>query len=709
MSWNFASRPANAIYQLGYNTYTGLPGSISDYPSGHPFLIWHEGQTVSIPLNATPAEYTVMDYKGNVLVDHQPGTSSTLNLGQLPVGSYRVLFSHPSIVDATYRKSRGEFNVTVWRDVPDMVSKPPYEMYNITANERGEFWPCLHFSTLRLPLDDAADPDTTNPAYVSLSDIVHDNDLWQQRKAEVSADPYRVPVETIIHFRKGVGTYPSGVYTPGTGYDTGVAQVVNQFGTNGYWYECRNEPDIEAGASSDASQFVHELQDFHDYIKAANPNARVLGPNPVNVTSQLGWFETLLSLGGGNYLDGISFHNYNNVEGDLEICRQNVERFIALLTQYGQQNKPRFMTEWGTFAATYGSYTPMRQLRKVMMAIIFWEQYGIPKERFCIFYGFSHGFWDFPSFIAGDKSGLFPTAVAIRAYSYELRSKTFVSRYNFGDEDNDFLGSLYRNPSTGDGVAVFMAGERVGDPMTFRVTGGAGSLTLADAFGKTSTITVRGGKITLNLIGEPTYIRLPNGIDLVPLPRILGRNLVKTGDQALTVSSTGNAEAKYLVQDDPASSYYHVDMPLPITVTLTLGQQTTFDTIYVKGMMPWQVRGAILDATVEVYEGGSWVQAGTIHNTYKWIDHVSYKEDTGCWSETYYNERWSWLVDTGRQIRSDQIRLIVTNTTNGGEVAEVDVAGTGNGQGHSNEVLALQSINIYNSAHATQPEVLLEG
>lgn len=699
MSWNFLNPPVDQYVYPYRNT-----NWLGDYPAEHLFHIWHEGEQVVIDLSRTPPRYKLVDYRGNILLD-QAGTSNILNLGVLPIGYYRLLFYEPGVNIPTFEESRGELNISIWRDTGTLVSRP-MTMPSLRINGYiPQLWACLSASSLRFPIDNAVNPNEVGG--IRLSDAQNDDTVWRNSLNQVADDPHRTPLETVIHFRAGIGQYaPDFTYTARVGYEAGIAQVVNTFGTNRYWYECLNEPDIAFGAWR-ASEFIKELSDFHGAVKAANPNAKVLGPNPVNITSQLPWFRELLELGGGNYLDGISFHNYNGVEGDLEMSRKVAEDLIALLTEYGQQNKPLFMTEWGTFAATNGSFTPMRQLRKTLMAMLFWEQYGLPKERFIIFYGSSHGFWDFSSFYMSDKMGSYSTCTAIRVLSEEVYGKPFASRYYFGDEDNDFLGSLYQNPSDGSGVAVFMAGERIGDPMTFRVAG-ASSLVTVDAMGHTSTIQVVQGRITLALIGEPVYIRLPAGVTLTPEPRVLGRNLALVGNRAISSASTGNPDGRYVALDE-ITSPYQTDAPIPITVGVTLGQPTTFDTIYIKGMMPWQIRGSILEATVEIYENNSWVQVGAIANSYTWMKHISSKWDAGCWSETYFNERWSWLIDIGRQVRSTQIRLIVTKTTYGGEVEEINEAVTHDGQGNATQILSLQGIAVYNSAQSRQPEVLRQG
>ena len=629
---------------------------------------------------SVPDRYELHDWQGNLL----DSGACTLNfsLGVLPAGHYRVYFykdgaNHPVMGDAA-----GSMHVSVWRRKAGMRDKPGAhgEPYVLGA---------MNATTLRLdPIND-------------INNLQAEINTAQAQKAAFEAsylnysDMARPVKQVVVHFADG---------TSDPAWEEGVRQVVEAFGTENVWYECRNEPDTN---TPNAAAFVAELQQFHGYVKAANPNAQVLGPNQVSLNgSQLNWARTFFQNGGGDYVDGYSFHAYNMCSGELDRGRKNGQQVLDLLTEFGQQHKPRWMTEWGTFASTYGSFTPLRQLRWVMMDILLWEQYGVPKERFYYFYERSHGFWDYPSFLITDTYGLLPAATAMRVFAEEVFGKSYVQQLHFGDEDKDFIGSRYSSGS-GD-VIVLMACGRHGDTMSFAVTGAVPTtVEVIDCMGVSSLQPVTNGVLTLAVPGAPVYIRIPAGVSLAPRPRHFGPDLARQGLWSVAASSTGNAGAARLTAGAVPDDYpYYQDTPLPITITLKLGQMTSFDTVYIRGSQPWQLRSAILQGYVEVKDGANWERIGTIANSYVVKDFVTGWRDTNCYLETYFNERFSWCFTASQVFRSDEIRLVVTEATWGGEVAEAaafrNAANEVIGQGiNENAALSLQGIELYKTKSAT--------
>lgn len=673
MAWNWENSVHTPTYPWRYGSELDL------YPTDHPYYVYNDDEPVQMEFQSVPDRYELHDWQGNLL--DSGACTLHFSLGVLPAGHYRVYFykdgaNHPVMGDAA-----GSMHISVWRRKAGMRDKPGMygEPYVLGA---------MNATTLRL--------DPINDIDNLQAEI--DAALQQKTAFETSyldyPDAARVTKQVVVHFADG---------TNDPRWEAGVQQVVAAFGTENVWYECRNEPDTN---TADAAVFVAELQQFHAYVKAANPNAKVLGPNQVSLNSgQLHWARAFFQNGGGNYIDGYSFHAYNMCSGELDRGRKNAQRMVDLLTEFGQQNKPRWMTEWGCFASTYGSFTPMRQLRWVMMDMLLWEQYGIPKERFYYFYERSHGFWDYPSFLITDTYGLYPAATAMRVFSEEVFGKAYAERLDFGDEDQDFIGSRYSG-SNGD-VIVLMACGRHGDDVSFTVSGAApATLDVIDSMGASSTRLVSGGVCTIAVSGAPLYIRVPTGITLTTRPRRFGADLVRQGMWSVATSSTGHSGATRLtagaVPDD--YPYYH-DAPLPITLTLKLGQMTTFDTVYIRGSQPWQVRSAILEGYVEVKNGASWERIGTIENSYRVKHFVTGWRDTNCYIETYYNERFSWCFTAPQTFRTDEVRLVVTQATWGGEVAEAGQFRNADneevGQGLGMEGLSLQGIEIYKTKHST--------
>lgn len=643
-----------------------------DYPDGHFFYIWHTDEPVTIKLSVIPDRYELRDWKGQIL--STGNASAVVTLGIVPAGHYRLYFYNDGVDDPVYGNAAGAINIAVWRRSPGISDRPIVKDDSPLNSEAITSLSAIGATTIRHNITDATDVSYAVNDQIKPSKQLHDAYYFSY------PNPLRAEKEYVIHFSDG---------TRGAGSDAGVAEVINEFGVDGVWYECRNEPDT----NTSPEDFLPEMQEFHAMVKAANPNANVLGPNQVSINgNSLNWLRSFFQGGGGEYIDGFSFHAYNACSGELIKGRGNAERLIALLEEFGQQNKPRWMTEWGHFASTYGSYTPLRQVRWVMTEMLFWEQYGIPKERWYYFYNKSHGFWDYPSFIMTDKRGMLPTATAMRVFTEEVYAKAYSARLNFGDEDNDFLGSRYES-AAGDLIALIACG-RHGDSMRFKVDASLTELECVDTMGALSTIEVVNGYVTIAIDGTPRYIRIPHGMLFTPQPKEFGANLVRQGLWSDVVSSTGSGTATELIRAAIPPSYpYTQDGPLPVILTLTLGQMTSFNAVYIRGTQPWQLRSAILEGKIEVMNGSVWQEIGSISNDYTHFSFPVGWRDTNCATETYYNERFSWLVQLPQSYRSDKVRLIVTKATYGGEVEGVE---DGSGQGLGYEALSLTSIEVYN-------------
>ena len=663
MAWNFANSPNAPYFPKRYFN------QLDDYPTNHLYYVWNEGETVRFDFEAVPDTYELRSWKGELL---QSGNCTlAMNMGVLGVGHYRLYFYKTGANDQYTKNYAGAIHIAIWRKKAGMMDRPNQ---NTEENALG----ALNITTLRL--DPINNLDSIDDEIARALEQKNNFDAAYT----ANPDPARPPKNIVVHFADG--TYEEG-------WEAGVKKVVDALGTDGIWYECRNEPDT----NSSADTFFSELQQFYGYVKAANPNARVLGPNQVSINGgQYGWARRFFELGGGDYVDGYSFHAYNVCSGELDRGRYNAQRLVDLLTEFGQQNKPRWMTEWGAFATNYGSYIPMRQVRWLTMELLLWEQYGVPREHIFYFYLRSHGFWDYPSFITSDTYGFMPVATAFRVMAEETFGKAYAERLDFGDQDTDFIGSRY-NAASGDLVALMASGPH-GETVTFRVGGSVTSLEIIESMGASRTVTVTNGSVEIALLGEPLYVRLPHGTTFVPVTKKLGTNLVKLGMLPAVTASTGNTSVGRVWESPLPDDYpYWGDSPLPITITLKLGQMTSFDTVRIRGNQPWQVRSTILDGYVEVKTGSTWTRIGTIANNYTSFEFITGWRDTACYQESFFDEQFTWYFTAPQLLRSDEVRLVVTRATWGGEFAEsMQHFPTGDGgQGMSEECLSLQGIEVY--------------
>ncbi len=663
MAWNFTNSPNIPRFNWRHGN------DLDQYPEGHPHYVWNDDEEVRFEFQSVAPRYELRNWKGEVI--QSGNTSLTMSLGILAPGYYRMYLTQPGQNDQYTKDYAGSIHISVWRRKAGMMDKP-------TIAGEAHTLGSLNVTSLRLTPINALETVDQEIA-TALAELQEFEAAYMDYP-----DAMRPQKNYVIHFADG---------TREAGWDEGVRKVVAAFGTENVWYECRNEPDTTLPTPD---TFVPELQQFYNYVKAANPNARVLGPNQVSIDGgQYNWTRRFFELGGGNYVDGFSFHAYNACSGELDRGRFNAQRLVDLLTEFGQQNKPRWMTEWGSFATNYGSYIPMRQVRWLTMEILLWEQYGVPREHWFYFYLRSHGFWDYPSFVLTDTFGFLPAGTALRVLAGETFGKAYAQRLDFGKEDRDFIGSRY-NGTTEDEI-VLMACGRHGDELEFTVGGGLTSVTVIDAMGKASTAPVTGGKLKLAIPGAPVYIRLPRGTAFSYALKNFGTNLVQQGMYATVTASTGSDVSQLANNPRPPIYPYWGDSPLPITINMKLGQMSSFDTVYIRGNQPWQLRSAILDGYVEVKTDNTWTRIGTIANNYTSFEFITGWRDTACYVESFFDERFAWYFTSSEVLRSDELRLVVTRATWGGEFAETRqfIPDGDGGQGMDKECLSLQGIEVY--------------
>ncbi len=195
-------------------------------------------------------------------------------------------------------------------------------------------------------------------------------------------------------------------FPDGTKDGAAVSDVVRRYQHNVKYWEGRNEPNFSSSGSDFATK---ELPEFYRTVKSIDPTAKVIGPATVNIgPSILPWIEDFLKSGGAKFLDGFSFHIYNNSIGDMFLLRKSLTTLDQLLRKYGAGDLEKWQTEQGAFAAIYGVYQPRHQGRWTMLQMMVQEQFGIPKEHNHLWYDKSHGFWDQPAWWENGDGGLNP-------------------------------------------------------------------------------------------------------------------------------------------------------------------------------------------------------------------------------------------------------------------------------------------------------------
>jgi hypothetical protein len=111
------------------------------------------------------------------------------------------------------------------------------------------------------------------------------------------------------------------------------------------YLEVWNEPNIPIEWGGSTQELVRMTQDVRAVAKAIDPNVQIVSPAETGDGKQslkMIWLGNYLAAGGGQYIDIIALHGYVNNPEDI-ITRVN--NTTAVMAQYGQTNKPIFITE----------------------------------------------------------------------------------------------------------------------------------------------------------------------------------------------------------------------------------------------------------------------------------------------------------------------------------------------------------------------------
>lgn len=93
-----------------------------------------------------------------------------------------------------------------------------------------------------------------------------------------------------------------------------VFNTVKQLGDRCNMYEVWNEPNLSSFSKDISPEaYVPALKVGYENVKKANPNAYVVGCGTSGEAHP--WIERVLQLGGGEYMDAVSFHPYMWVKG----------------------------------------------------------------------------------------------------------------------------------------------------------------------------------------------------------------------------------------------------------------------------------------------------------------------------------------------------------------------------------------------------------
>jgi len=510
-------------------------------------------------------------------------------------------------------------------------------------------------------------------------------------------------------FSKGAAaaatTSPTAV---GRAYWDGIVQTVQALWPDIKHYEFTNEPVPSA-------ETVHQARLFTAAVHAGNAAAKSMGP----CTVEIGMIKHFLQAGGGDVIDVLSFHDYNTVTlGNIAAGRTDIEKLIAVLTQYGVEGKERWQTEAGAaFTGVYGVHHP-RRARVKMIHTLLWEQYGVPREKNVYWYDRGHGFWSFPMFWKNEDESVSADAVLHRVLAEETFGMLHTSRLQFGRwGDAMMLGSVYAG-AAGQCVVLVAASHMDGLTATLTVPGAPATVTVVDGFGNETTTPVVGGRVTVAVHEVPTYVRLPLGVTpsvwtISDWPPIGLSGQGESAAHLATAAGSGDALRVRAVNDggwitrygSSGSEFYEGADLIGDTLTLTWERAARVDRVLIWNMPPWQLGNVLWDFDIQTSADGiSWVTRKTVTKpTPSSFLFATSSTNVWCTRETYWDEQWIWDVKLDAPVTAKALRILMRGTSRGGEPDDAALAA--GGQGWPGNRIVLQEVAVLCDAN-TQPQVV---
>lgn len=498
-------------------------------------------------------------------------------------------------------------------------------------------------------------------------------------------------------------TYPDGAYTINkTKWAGGITQAVSELSAAPYnvtRFEGLNEPQGEKGLAQDESAIVYNI--LRAAVHAGNPSAKAMGPAEVTCFVNGGTYggalntvslQLFLNNVTPGTLDAFSGHFYNSYLDPLAWARTLAET-RSVLSAAGYPNLELWVSEGPSVLATNWGMTDLgRCVQSVMWFYLVGEQYGLVKEHCAFFYDNSHGFNAFQSWVK-EAGSLYPAATGMRVRSEEIFGKAYDTALSFGTLGTGFFfGNILRG-SNGTCVEIITQGN-IYDEVTLNVSD-TGTITYSDWQGRTSTVTVSGGKITVPVGPLPTYVRLSAACTVSAdssLSKVVGGTNVAT--TATAVSGTGASNVSRIKDGtfqtggvngtfDTSGTAFRDTSALGANsyVELQWGSAQTIASVAWRGLPAWQGNAsAITAAKLEYWDGTTWQACPTVDKGHwdkngRYLNHTATSMSLWNPEGAFYNAlsdrftswdyQWSYSAPLRVPVTTTRIRLTVLDTTYG--------------------------------------------
>ena len=356
--------------------------------------------------------------------------------------------------------------------------------------------------------------------------------------------------------------------------------------------EIINEPN---GTMQPKEYVQTYLRPAFENIKKASPNTKVLGPVLCGISpDQARYLDELYRLGLKDITDELTFHPYagNFDDGNAVPSMQGIMKVIAA---NGDSAKPIHFTEAGYFHNGWSSLESMQEVVKNAVEQYIWQNAVMGIDHRHNFYYFTDSMGYYTMWLRSNQ--LTPAAVALRTYTGLVKSQDRAVKLNLGSLESV---RAFRFPGLDPKkdqqvIALWTTSNNIPlgapDPTTAVDFTVQGEVTACDCFGNPISLTVAGGKCTVNVGSYPMYLIAPAATTIDPVPVHWGTDVALTalGATAEASSEQGTGPAVSGIDGNSASdsSWRSLNAnELPQSVTVTLSGPTTVDRVGIWGYSP---------------------------------------------------------------------------------------------------------------------------
>jgi hypothetical protein len=643
----FSNSPSRPLTSIGLDV---------TFSTALAYNVSYDLSPVTVNVNVAPkiratdqiyVEYKVYDYLKNEMADGNLTMELENGVAALaPVSFTPAYYSWYSIVFTVYNQSKSgeliyqrDYFLGVTKDLPGLAALAQGEADGHFEDVASQAF--MGLKSLRINTREAGrTPGTlTDESFAGLDEVVNyaiANDIQVLLQFEMKEHCAEDEVKYVAEHFKGKITY----------------------------YEIINEPDLgQAGLSQ--QQYVDLLKNMYGWIKGVNPDAQVMGPTTCGIN--LNYIREFYRLGGGDYTDIISVHDYEGHESlDPAHWEDKMSQLRDVMSRNGDSDKPIWVTEHGMTGIRIGVFLGGAQAVRETLRRDVLERSGVSEDSNYYYYASDRGFAGYPSYL-WSSTGPHPAALALRTRFDQLRGTLPTGTIDFGVTGNkQFYGTKYIVSGTEVAVLRTLGDETLN--LTVKVSGGS-ALTYLDSFGNEKSVSISGGKAVLTLTPMPVYARLAPGQTLTVDPIDFGENIALkaaftySGDAMESMKKlnnggleTAHAGSKYsgiwqgLKGEE--TTYMNIDFNEPATVEKMVIYSARADNAY----------STLLDYDIQYKDGDAWKTAKEVRSNLPVSDFVTMFDH---YAQTWYMDQNMNTVTLDSPVTAMNFRLVILRTTYG--------------------------------------------